>query len=321
MFRIVVFVWLSLCVVAGKAHAQADYPSKPVKIIVPSAPGGGTDIAARVLAQALSQIDGPAVLHREPPRRRQHDRHRGGGTLGARWLHAADDREHAHHQPPHLQEGAVRCGRDFAPISNVVSLPSVLVVHPSVEARTLAEFVALAKRKPGELTYASAGAGSNPHFAMELLKTMAGIDIRHIPYKGVGPGLNDVLSGQVSSMIAGVLSTRPLVEAGKLRGLAASSLARIESLPDIPTISEAGVPNYELMQWYGLLAPAGTPAPIIQRLYAETAKAARGDEMKARLATDGAIPVGNTPAEFAAHIKQEMAKWGEVARAAKIEPQ
>jgi tripartite-type tricarboxylate transporter receptor subunit TctC len=211
--------------------------------------------------------------------------------------------------------------RDFAPISNVVSLPSVLVVHPSVEARTLAEFVALAKRKPGELTYASAGAGSNPHFATELLKTMAGIDIRHIPYKGVGPGLNDVLSGQVSSMIAGVLSTRPQVEAGKLRGLAASSLARIESLPNIPTISEAGVPNYEAMQWYGLLAPAGTPAPIVQRLYAETAKAARSDEMKARLATDGAIPVGNTPAEFAAHIKQEMAKWGEVARAAKIEPQ
>ena len=321
MFRIVVFVWLSLCVVAGAAHAQADYPSKPVKIIVPSAPGGGTDIAARVLAQALSQSTGQQFYIENRP---------GAGNMigieaaarsapdGYTLLMTGSTLTINHLTYKKVLFDAVR---DFAPISNVVSLPSVLVVHPSVEARTLAEFVALAKRKPGELTYASAGAGSNPHFAMELLKTMAGIDIRHIPYKGVGPGLNDVLSGQVSSMIAGVLSTRPLVEAGKLRGLAASSLARIESLPNIPTISEAGVPNYELMQWYGLLAPAGTPAPIVQRLYVETAKAARSDEMKARLATDGAIPVGNTPAEFAAHIKEEMAKWGEVARAAKIEPQ
>ncbi len=321
MFRIVVFVWLSLCVVAGAAHAQADYPSKPVKIIVPSAPGGGTDIAARVLAQALSQSMGQQFYIENRP---------GAGNMigieaaarsapdGYTLLMTGSTLTINHLTYKKVLFDAVR---DFAPISNVVSLPSVLVVHPSVEARTLAEFVALAKRKPGELTYASAGAGSNPHFAMELLKTMAGIDIRHIPYKGVGPGLNDVIAGQVSSMIGGVLTTRPQVEAGKLRGLAASSLARIESLPNIPTISEAGVPNYEAMQWYGLLAPAGTPAPIVQRLYVETAKAARSDEMKARLATDGAIPVGNTPAEFAAHIKEEMAKWGEVARAAKIEPQ
>jgi tripartite-type tricarboxylate transporter receptor subunit TctC len=156
---------------------------------------------------------------------------------------------------------------------------------------------------------------------MELLKTMAGIDVRHIPYKGVGPGLNDVISGQVSAMIAGVLTTKPQIDAGKLRGLAATSATRIESLPNIPTVAEAGVPKYEALQWYGLLAPAGTPAPIVQRLYAETAKAARSDEMKARLAADGAVPVANTPAEFAAHIKEEMEKWGAVARAAKIEPQ
>ena len=320
MLRIA-FVWLSLCVVAGEAHAQADYPSKPVKIIVPSAPGGGTDISARVLAQFLSQSMGQQFYIENRP---------GAGNMigieaaarsapdGYTLLMTASTLTINHLTYRKVLFDAVR---DFAPISNVVLLPSVLVVHPSVEARTLAEFIALAKRKPGELTYASAGAGTNPHFAMELFKTMAGIDVRHIPYKGVGPGLNDVIAGQVSAMIAGVLTTRPQIDAGKLRGLAATSLKRIESLPDIPTIDEAGVPKYEALQWYGLLAPAGTPAPIVEKLYAETAKAARTDEMKARLAADGAIPVGNTPAEFAAHIKEEMEKWGAVARAAKIEPQ
>jgi tripartite-type tricarboxylate transporter receptor subunit TctC len=292
-----------------------------VKIIVPSAPGGGTDISARVLAQFLSQSMGQQFFIENRP---------GAGNMigieaaaksapdGYTLLMTASTLTMNHLTYKKVLFDAVR---DFAPISNVVSLPSVLVVHPSVEARTLAEFVALAKRKPGDLTYASAGAGTNPHFAMELLKSMAGIDVRHIPYKGVGPGLNDVLAGQVSAMIAGVLTTRPQVDAGKLRGLAASSLTRIESLPNIPTMDEAGVPKYEALQWYGLLAPAGTPNAIVQRLYAETAKAARSDEMKARLAADGAVPVGNTPAEFAAHIKEEMEKWGAVARAAGIEPQ
>jgi len=321
MFRIFAAAWIGLCFIAGQAHAQADYPSKPVKIIVPSAPGGGTDISARVLAQFLSQSMGQQFFIENRP---------GAGNMigieaaaksapdGYTLLMTASTLTINHLTYKKVLFDAVR---DFAPISNVVSLPSVLVVHPSVEARTLAEFIALAKRKPGELTYASAGAGTNPHFAMELLKTMAGIDLRHIPYKGVGPALNDVLAGQVSSMIAGVLTTRPQVDAGKLRGLAASSLTRIESLPNIPTMAEAGVPNYEALQWYGLLAPAGTPAPIVQRLHAETAKAARSAEMQARLAADGAVPVGNTPAEFAAHIKQEMEKWGAVARAAGIQPQ
>ncbi len=211
--------------------------------------------------------------------------------------------------------------RDFAPISLVVSLPSVLVVHPSVPARSLAELIALAKQKPDQLTYASAGIGTNPHLSMELLKTMTGIEIRHIPYRGVGPALNDLVAGQVGILIAGVLTTKPQVDAGTVRGLAVTGLKRVEGLPDVPTVAEAGVANYEALQWYGLLAPAGTPAPIITRLHAETAKAVRSAEMKERLAADGADPVGNTPAEFAAHIKEEMRKWAEVARAAKIEPQ
>ena len=321
MFRTLLPVIVGLVLAAAPAQAQTDYPTKPVKIIVPSAPGGGTDISARVLAQFLSQSMGQQFYIENRP---------GAGNMigieavaksppdGYTLLMTASTLTINHLTYKKVLFDALR---DFAPISLVVSLPSVLVVHPSVEANSLAEFIALAKRKPGELTYASAGAGTNPHFAMELLKTMAGIDLRHIPYKGVGPGLNDVIAGQVSSMIAGVLTTRPQVDAGKLRGLAATSLTRIESLPNIPTVAEAGVPKYEALQWYGLLAPAGTPAPIVARLYYETAKAARSPEMKARLAADGAEPVGNTPAAFAAHIRDEMEKWGAVARAAGIEPQ
>ena len=210
--------------------------------------------------------------------------------------------------------------RDFAPISLVVSLPSVLVVHPSVPARSLAELIALAKQKPDQLTYASAGIGTNPHLSMELLKTMTGIEIRHIPYRGVGPALNDLVAGQVGILIAGVLTTKPQVDAGTVRGLAVTGLKRVEGLPDVPTVAEAGVANYEALQWYGLLAPAGTPAPIIARLHAETAKAVRSAEMKERLAADGADPVGSTPAEFAALIKEEVGKWSAVARAANIQP-
>jgi tripartite-type tricarboxylate transporter receptor subunit TctC len=312
---------IGLCLVASPVHAQSDYPSKPVKIIVPSAPGGGTDIAARVLAQHLSQSMGQQFFIDNRP---------GAGNMigieaaarsapdGYTLLMTASTLSINQLTYKKVLYDAVR---DFAPISLVVSLPSVLVVHPSVPARSLAELIALAKQKPDQLTYASAGIGTNPHLSMELLKTMTGIEIRHIPYRGVGPALNDLVAGQVGILIAGVLTTKPQVDAGTVRGLAVTGLKRVEGLPDVPTVAEAGVANYEALQWYGLLAPAGTPAPIIARLHAETAKAVRSAEMKERLAADGADPVGNTPAEFAAHIKDEMRKWAEVARAAKIEPQ
>ena len=312
---------IGLCLLASPAAAQSDYPSKPVKIIVPSAPGGGTDIAARVLAQHLSQAMGQQFFIDNRP---------GAGNMigieaaarsapdGYTLLMTASTLSINQLTYKKVLYDAVR---DFAPISLVVSLPSVLVVHPSVPARSLAELIALAKQKPDQLTYASAGIGTNPHLSMELLKTMTGIEIRHIPYRGVGPALNDLVAGQVGILIAGVLTTKPQVDAGTVRGLAVTGLKRVEGLPDVPTVAEAGVANYEALQWYGLLAPAGTPAPIITRLHAETAKAVRSAEMKERLAADGADPVGNTPAEFAAHIKEEMRKWAEVARAAKIEPQ
>jgi tripartite-type tricarboxylate transporter receptor subunit TctC len=321
MLRIAMSPLIGLCFLAGPIQAQSDYPSRPVKIIVPSAPGGGTDISARVLAQFLSQSMGQQFFVENRP---------GAGNMigieaaaratpdGHTLLMTASTLTINHLTYKKVLYDAVR---DFAPISLVVSLPNLLVVHPSVPARSVRELIALAKQKPEQLTYGTAGVGTNPHLSMELLRTMAGIDIRHIPYKGVGPALNDLLAGQVSAMIAGLLTTKPQVEAGTLRGLAVSGLTRVESLPNIPTIAEAGVPNYESRQWYGLLAPAGTPAPIVARLHAETAKAVRTKEMKERLAADGAEPVGNTPAEFAVHIREEMRKWAEVAKAAKIEPQ
>ena len=312
---------IGLCLLASPAAAQSDYPSKPVKIIVPSAPGGGTDIAARVLAQHLSQAMGQQFYVENRPG--------AGNMIGIEAAaRSAPDGYTLLMTASTLSINQLTykkvlydAERDFAPISLVVSLPSVLVVHPSVPTRSLAELIALAKQKPDQLTYASAGIGTNPHLSMELLKTMTGIEIRHIPYRGVGPALNDLVAGQVGILIAGVLTTKPQVDAGTVRGLAVTGLKRVEALPDIPTVAEAGIANYEALQWYGLLAPAGTPAPIIARLHAETAKAVRSVEMKERLAADGADPVGNTPAEFAAHIKEEMRKWAEVARAAKIEPQ
>jgi tripartite-type tricarboxylate transporter receptor subunit TctC len=312
---------LGLLTGSSAAWAQSDYPARPVKIIVPSAPGGGTDISARVLAQHLSQAMGQQFFIENRP---------GAGNMigieaaarstpdGYTLLMTASTLTINHLTYKKVLYDAVR---DFAPISLVVSLPSLLVAHPSVRAHTLSELIGLAKQKPDLLTYGSAGIGTNPHLAMELFKTMAGIDIRHIPYKGVGPAMNDLVAGQVSTMIAGLLTTKPQVEAGTLRGLAVSGRQRVEGLPNVPTIAEAGVPSYEALQWYGLLAPAGTPAPVIARLSTETAKAVRTTDMRERLAADGAEPVGNTPAEFAAHIKDEMRKWAEVARAAKIEPQ
>jgi tripartite-type tricarboxylate transporter receptor subunit TctC len=211
--------------------------------------------------------------------------------------------------------------RDFAPITLAATAPNVLVVNPSIPAQTLAEFIALAKKKPGELTYGTPGVGTSPHMSMELLKSMAGLDIRHIPYRGTAPAVTDIISGQISAMFANALTAKPQVDAGKVRALAVSGPKSIEAMPNVPPVAQAGVPGYDAMQWYGLLAPAGTPPDIIKRLHAEATKALGTAEMKEKLAGDGAEPVGSSSAEFAALIKSELEKWAKVARTAKIEPQ
>jgi tripartite-type tricarboxylate transporter receptor subunit TctC len=297
------------------------YPSKPVRFIVPSSAGGGTDIIARAIAQKLSEALGRQFVVENKP---------GAGQMigieaaarspadGHTILMAASTLAI---NPVMYKKVPYDPLRDFAPITQAASLPNVLVVHPSVPVKSVAELIALAKAKPGQIAYASAGVGTSPQMSMELLKSLAGIDMLHVPYKGTTPGVVDLLAGQVSVMAPNVLTALPHIKAGKLRALAVTSGKRSEALPEVPTIAEAGVPGYESVQWYGVLAPAGTPREIVGRLHAEIAKALRAGDVRERLAADGAEPVGSSPEEFGAFIRAEIAKWAKVAKAAGIRPE
>jgi tripartite-type tricarboxylate transporter receptor subunit TctC len=315
IFSVLVCVYLQL----GSAVAQNAYPSRPVRIVVPSPPGGGTDIVARVLAQNFSTAFGQQFVVENRPG--------AGNMIGIESVaRSAPDGYTLLMVPSTLALNSVLYKKvnynpvnDFAAITLAATAPNVLVVNPSVPAMTLAEFIKLAKSKPGELTYGTPGVGTSPHMSMELLKSMAGLDIRHIPYRGTAPAVTDIISGQIQTMFANALTAKPQVEAGKVRALAVSGLKRIEAMPTVPPVAEAGVPGYEATQWYGLLAPAGTPPEIIVRLHDEAAKALKTAEMKEKLAADGAEPVGGASADFAALIRSELDKWARVARAANIQ--
>jgi tripartite-type tricarboxylate transporter receptor subunit TctC len=211
--------------------------------------------------------------------------------------------------------------KDFAPITLAATAANILIINPSVPAKNLAEFIALAKETPGQLTYGTPGIGTSPHMSMELFKSMAGVDLQHIPYRGTVPALTDVMSGQITAMFSNALSAKPQIEAGKVRALGASTPNRSGTLPDVPTIAEAGVPGYEATQWYAFLAPAGTPASILAQIHAEAVKALKSTEMKEKLANDGADPAPSTPEALGAHVRNEIDKWRKVATAAGIEPQ
>jgi tripartite-type tricarboxylate transporter receptor subunit TctC len=294
-----------VCVLTGQAQAQSNYPSRPVRIVVPSPPAGGTDIIARVLAQYFSNATGQQFYVENRPG--------AGNMIGIESVaRAAPDGYTLLFVPSTLALNSVMYKkisydpvRDFAPITLAAAAPNVLVVNPKVPARSIAELIALAKQRPGQLTYGTPGIGTSPHMAMELFKSLADVDLQHIPYRGTAPAI----------------TAKPQIESGAVRALGVSSRTRSESMPNVPPIAEAGVPNYEATQWYGLVAPAGTPPDIIVRLHAEATQALKTQDMKDKLASDGAEPVGTTPAEFAAHIKSELEKWANVARVAKIEPQ
>jgi tripartite-type tricarboxylate transporter receptor subunit TctC len=302
-------------------RAQGDYPSRPVRIVVPSPPAGGTDIIGRVLAQHFSKAFGQQFF--------VENKAGAGNMIGIEAVaRAAPDGYSLLMVPSTLALNSVLYRkvpydpvRDFAPITLAATAPNILIVNPSLPAKSLAELIALAKQKPGGLSYGTPGIGTSPHMAMELLKSMAGIDLQHVPYRGTAPALTDVIGGQLAAMFSNALTARPQIDSGRVRALAVSGPQRLAALPSIPTVAEAGVPGYEAMQWYGLLAPAGTPAAVVSRLNAEALKALRSDEMKERLALDGAEPVGTTAAEFGALIKSELEKWAGVARAANIEAQ
>jgi tripartite-type tricarboxylate transporter receptor subunit TctC len=303
---------------AGATQAQSDYPSRPVRIVVNSAPGGGTDILARVLAQHASKSSGQQFFVEN----------RGGaaGQIGIEAvMNAPADGYTLLMTPSTLTVNPavykkVRYDpqKDFVPITQVAGISNVLVVHPSVPANSLAELIALARSKPGQLNYASAGAASSPHMCMALLKHMACIDFQHIPFKGTGPAVTEVIAGRIAALLSNLLTAKPLIDAGNLRALAVSGGKRVVSVPDVPTVAET-VPGYAALQWYGLLAPTSTPQAAIDKLHKEFAAALRSPEVIERLAQDGAEPVGSTPKEFAVLIKSELEKWALVARAANIQ--
>jgi tripartite-type tricarboxylate transporter receptor subunit TctC len=310
---------LALACAPGSASAQ-DYPARPVKILVPTAPGGMADSLARMLATHLSGALGQQFY--------VENRGGAGNTIGIDLV----ARSPADGYTLLLGAGTIAMNhvvykklpydvvRDFAPVTQMVSVPNVLVTHPSQRLTTMQEFIAAAKQKPGQLNYGSAGVGSNLHLSMELLKTMAGIDVAHVPYKGVGPAMSDLLGGHLVSMMSNLASAKPHVDGGKLHALGVTSRTRAAALPNVPSMSEAGVQGYEVLNWFGLFAPAGTPEPIVTRIQAEAAALMALPETRQRLAHEGAEPVASKPADFAAFVRAEMKKWSEVGAAAKIQP-
>ena len=320
MLRATAAVLVVLLGLAESAQAQPAWPTKPVKILVPTAPGGNADTLARMVAQHMSRATGQQFY--------VENRGGAGNTLGIEsvarapadgytFLLGASTITINHLVYKRLPYDVLR---DFAPVTQLVSLPNVLVVHPSQPHRTLAEYIAAAKAKPGQINYASAGVGSNLHLAMELLKHRTGIDVTHVPYKGVGPALQDTLAGHVMSMMSNAASVKPHVDQGTLRALAVTSRERIPAMADVPSVAEAGVTGYEVLSWFAVFAPAGTPEPIVTRLHGEIAALLNTPEIRARLAGEGAEPVASKPADFAAFVRDEIKKWDEVGKAANIQP-
>ena len=303
---------------AAQAWAQAGYPSKPVRVIVPSSAGGGTDIVARIIQPKLSERLGqPVVIENRP----------GAGTMIGIEI-ASKSAPDGYTILMGLSTLAINSAvyekvpydpvRDFAPITQLIASPAVLFVHPSVPVKTVKELIAFARARPGQLNYASAGTGTFPHMSMELFLSMARLKMEHIPYKGTGPAMIDMLAGQTATMIAPILTPIPHIRSGRLRGLGITSSQRSPVAPGIPTVAEAGLSGYEAVQWYGALAPARTPPEIVARLHQEFAAILQMPDVRKRFAGDGTEPVGSTPEQFRGYIQSELAKWAKVAQAAGI---
>lgn len=308
--------------IAGAEPAQAQvYPSKPVRFILPSPPGSPADNIARPIAQKLAEVLGqPVVID---------SRAGANGNIGADILakSAPDGHTLLQISTAFTISAATYAKlpfdpiKDFAPISLIAKSNIVLVVRPDLPANSVKELVLLARQMPGKLTFASSGNGSSIHLAGELLNTVAGIDMLHVPYKGVVQGLVDVVGGRVDMMFIGVSGALPHIKTGKLRALALASSARTQNLPGVPTMIESGLPGFEVPSNFGILAPAGTPKNITAKLHSALVEILHTQDMRTRFAAFGVEPVTNTPEEFAPYIRNQIAKWAKVAKAAKIEPQ
>jgi len=309
-----VFVSLALALVAGAAMAQR-YPAKPIRLIVPFPPGGGTDIAARTIANKLSEsVKWTFVVENKPG---------AGGNLGVEQAvkSPADGYTLLIGQTSNLAINPTLYVKlpydslkDLSPVALIVSAPVVFVVAANSRYASLGDLLAAAKRDPGGITFASPGNGTVSHLAGELLQRAAGVKLTHVPYKGASQALTDTLGGQVQSFMSSVPSALSQIRAGRLRAIAVTSAKRSPELPDAPTIAESGYGGFEANTWYGLLAPAGTPAPVIARLNAEVNRALRTPEVRERLASEGGEPLGGSPEQFASFLKAEHAKWGRVVR-------
>ncbi len=311
------------CVVlaAGVAAAQ-EYPTKPIRMIIPFPPGGGSDVTGRVVATALSERLGRQVV--------VDNRAGAGGIIGSEIAANAPKDGYtllmvslAHVVNPSLYDLAGRYHpiRSFAPVAIIAASPVVLVVNPKVPVRSVSDLVAAAKKEPGKLQFASAGVGSVTHLAGELFKYTAKVDLLHVPFKGAGPATLDVVAGHTHLLFGGLLATVPQVRSGRLRALGVGSLTRNPVLPDVPSIAEAGVPRYETVNWFGLVAPAGTPAALVERLHREVAAVQSLPEVRKQFDADGAAVLQMTPAKFGAYMVADMKKWEGVVKGSGIKPQ
>ncbi len=314
--------FLALALASGGAAAQAGFPSRPVTLTVGFAPGGGTDTAARIVARKLTENIGQSVV--------VENRAGAGGNIAAQHIASAAPDGYTVHltsvgpmavAPAMVKDLSYDPKRDIAPITMGVVFPNVIVIHPSLAARTLAEYVTLAKSKPGELNYASSGIGGAGHLTGELFKQRAGIDIVHVPYKGGGPALTDLLGGRVTMYPSVPSTVAPYIETGKLRALATTGAKRTATMPNVPTVAESGYPGFEATNWYAFVAPGKTPPEILDYWNRELVKALNDPTVRAELAKHGLEPMPGTREELARYIDREAETWGKVVRQANIKPE
>jgi tripartite-type tricarboxylate transporter receptor subunit TctC len=326
LLSVIAALWLATAQAAAADSSSSGsaegYPSRAIRLIVPFPPGGSTDILARALGQKLAEILGqPVVIDNRPGA--------GGSIAAAAAARAAPDGYTL--MMGHLGTLAVNPAiyknlpydpvKSFAPVSLMAIVPSVLVVNPRVPAASAAELIAYARAHPGKLAYGSAGNGSTSHLTTEYFKLATGTDILHVPYKGIGPMLTDLVSGQLSMGLNGAPAVMPHVNAGRLRALAVSSLKRLQALPQVPTLDEAGVKGFDASGWYGIVAPAGTARAVVAKLNAEIRRSLETEDLRARLDSEGALPAPGTPEEFAAFIQAEIARWDAVLKRAGVAAQ
>jgi tripartite-type tricarboxylate transporter receptor subunit TctC len=312
----------AVAIIAMPAAASAqDYPTRPVRLVVASTPGGGTDLSARVIAPRLSeQLGRPVVVETRPG---------ATTTIGGEFVARAAPDGHTllmgvsslTINPYIMARMPYDVVKDFAPVTQVVTAPNLLIAHPSLPAKSVKELIAFAKARPGELNFAAGSPGSNQHMAIELFLSMTGLKIVYVPYKGQGPALLDTVAGHVPLMMSNILSALPHIKSGRIRPLGVTSFKRSAAAPEVPTIAETGVPGYEVVQWYGILAPAATPRDIINRLHAVAIRVLKEPAVQAHFLGDGGEPVGGTPEEFAAVIRADLQKWGKVVREIGLKPQ